>query len=713
MVPLELCQRHQAVAFGVRTAGDVQTVYIALADPYDSAAMDAIRARVRGAVKFALAPAGEVARAISRAVAERAAALSREPEPAEPPPAASLYAVPLPAPATPRVPLPGLQQAPPPAIVPLPAPEAPNLGAPAARDDGRAALDNLLGLGPNSVLPAAPPPPAFAAEVLDDLFDGGESIAEPAPSAPSQGVIFETEADVFDLSTQAEAVGAYSAQLGRLGEAYSEPQPGFLMGEALLDSGRSPASLSLEGVPRLDSPGDLDFPDAVLPGIELTAEEIAQEAANEWPPEASAWAEEPSFAAAAFDSPALGLSHDPAGAPALSSQPAVEDQDPFSEPTRQFDLTTLNDQLRGAAAAGAPPNEAARDDGFNLFVAKDEKAEARAAVSEPLPAPVPLQADFGVHGLETLPFIAAEPAEPALAKPSQSSIALPDLESLRAELTAYSTEYGAAKALAPDAGEPSAQGGVGPLDLDFGDAPAASAPVSADSRGSSEAPARGAALPPPPNLTPVSLAPEPAAPTAGGAVVGEPIEISSDEIIDVEPDAAAGAPAPESAPSRLFDEASLASFGGELGGPTPASEGSPAPLPTLPRSSGPSLVPSSAHPDAPVPPADVLENLRRMASSGPLAPGMTAYAPDHLGHALAKALSAREVVSGGELADMMALPADQLSLQLVRTLLARAMLTADDLVSMLTTPQERLNAAVLARLLESGAVGADELLRAL
>ncbi|MBI5548061.1 MAG: hypothetical protein HY901_29630, partial [Deltaproteobacteria bacterium] len=65
-VPAELAIRHQAVPFGSRTVDGVDTVYIAVTDPYDVAAMDEIRACVGKPIKFALAPADEIARALAR-----------------------------------------------------------------------------------------------------------------------------------------------------------------------------------------------------------------------------------------------------------------------------------------------------------------------------------------------------------------------------------------------------------------------------------------------------------------------------------------------------------------------------------------------------------------------------------------------------------------------------------------------------------------------
>ncbi len=256
----------------------------------------------------------------------------------------------------------------------------------------------------------------------------------------------------------------------------------------------------------------------------------------------------------------------------------------------------------------------------------------------------------------------------------------------------------------------------------------------------------GVALPPLPDLQPVSwsgapqvapgppgeLAPVPPPEMPAGAL-GEPVEISSDEIVefDASPDAPGAAVAEQAAraePAGSFDEVALALLAGGLGSEPavsdpgvvpiePFAEGHPGfelgaqpfppELPVIPRSAGPSLVPAT-------PPAtasaskDFLENLRLLATGSPIAAGAAPYAPEQLGRAIAKLLVARGAISSTDLTGMFALPADQLSTRLVRTLLARAMLGPDDLVTMLTISQDRLNAAVFLRLLERGAVTAEE-----
>jgi Wiskott-Aldrich syndrome protein len=278
---------------------------------------------------------------------------------------------------------------------------------------------------------------------------------------------------------------------------------------------------------------------------------------------------------------------------------------------------------------------------------------------------------------------------------------------------------------------------------------------------------RGAVLPPPPDLQPVSwshdalraalgsdeLAAASQLETPAGAQ-GEPVEISSDEIIDFDPDSPdlLGATAEQAAPAervKLFDEATLASFVDGLGPsvptppvavdtsgvasaepaaarpatvePSPGADLAPAErpgptfapqLPVIPRSTGRSLVPSMSTSTAPAPSA-ILENLRGLAAGAPHATGMVSYEPARLGQALAKLLAARGAISSTDLIEMLALPADQLSPRLVRTLMARGMLGPDDLVSMLTISQDRLNAAVFLRLLERGAVTPEEVVRSI
>lgn len=755
LVPLDLCRNHQAIAFGARSANGAQTVYIAVADPYDAAAMDAIRSSVGSAVKFALAPASEIARAVARASAERDAAFSRHPEPPVSPP----------------------PPVPPPPPAPLPTHEdPPAFGFASPKDDGEAVLDALLGLGPAS-LPSPPPSPADAG--FDDLFDGGMLGAAAPPPPPT--LSFETDADVFDLSSQAEAVAAYTAEFARSSSPPQalplEPQQGFLLGEALLDT--APAPLSLDLGPRLGTAEDLDLPEAVLPGIELTPEEMmAEEAASGWPPEARPW---PGEQGLAVDSPLGILPPAPVAldAPSFDGISSIA-EDPFTEATRLIDPTALAHLRAGGdlsvalAGAGAPPPEPApqapvshapEEDGFDLFMGEDAKAADAPRSAEVLAVAPPPETTFDVPGMEDgwreegeaprpLDLDApAKPIEPAvgapLVSPDPPPVVLPDLESLRAELSAYSTAHGAAQVLQADIETP-----------DGGDL-AAPVPVVAPGGEGAEPPAGAAAaepsapwstaLPPLPDLKPVSvslpLSPAPIAPiapiapfapfapfateksTAPGSG-GEPIEISSDEITDVEPEAVELAPKATAEPgAKLFDEESVESFGDELGSQPPEPEGAaptgpggseegeraaaePAP-PIVPGPDAPSLVAPFEPAGAPEATVDVLESLRRIASAEPLVDGMVNYSSDRLARAMAKLLSARGALPGGDLDGVLEAPPDKVSLHLVRALLAQALLDADDLVSMLTTPPDRLNAAVWVRLLERGSVGAEELLGAL
>jgi hypothetical protein len=734
LVPLDLCRNHQAIAFGARSANGAQTVYIAVADPYDAAAMDAIRSAIGSAVKFALAPASEIARAVARASAERDAAFSRHPEPSVAP--------------EPPAPLPTFE-------------DPPAFGFASPNDDGEAVLDALLGLGPTSL---PPPPPSSADANFDDLFDGGMlgTTAPPPPPALS----FETDADVFDLSSQAEAVAAYTAEFARAASPPQavplEPRQGFLLGEALLDT----APVSLDVGPRLGAAEDLDVPEAVLPGIELTPEEMAEEAAGEWMPEASPWPEEQGHA---FDSP-LGILPP---APVALDAPSFDGisstaEDPFTEATRLIDPTALAHLRAGGdlsvalAGAVAPPpelapqapaNHAPEEDGFDLFMGEDAKVADAPKRVEALGVAPPPGTTFDVPGMEDgwkkeegeaprpLDLDApARPVEPAagapLVSPDPPPVVLPDLESLRAELSAYSTAHGAAQVLradieAPDGGDLAAPAPVAAPGGEGAEPPAGAAAVAEPS-----AP-RSTALPPPPDLKPVSvslpLSPAPFAAeksTAPGSG-GEPIEISSDEIVDVEPEAVELAPKATTEPeAKLFDEESVESFGDALGsqtsgpdegaaptGPGGSDEGEraaaePAP-PIVPPSDAPSLVPPFAPAGAPQATADVLEILRRIASAEPLVDGMVYYSSDRLARAMARLLSARGALPGGGLDGVLEAPPDKVSLHLVRALLAQALLDPDDLVAMLTTPPDRLNAAVWVRLLERGSVGAEELLGAL
>jgi hypothetical protein len=738
LVPLELCRNHQAIAFGARSANGAQTVYIAVADPYDTAAMDTIRAAVGSAVKFALAPASEIARAVARASAESDAAFSRHPGPPVSP--------------EPPAPLPSFE-------------DPPAFGFAPPKEDGGAVLDALLGMGPTSL---PPPPPSPADAGLDDLFDGGMLGIE-APPPPPPALNFETDADVFDLSSQAEAVAAYTAEFARAVSPPQapplEPQRGFLLGEALLDT--APAPVSLDVGPGLGAAEelDVDVPEAVLPGIELTPDEMAQEAASGWPSEASPWPEEQGHA---IDSPLGILPPAPVAldAPAFEGIPSTA-ENLFTEATQLIDPAALAHLRSGGDLSAAlaevgrsppepapqiPASHAPEEEGFDLFMVEEAKAADAPKGAEALGAAPPPETTFDVPGMEDgwkedgweegeaprpLDLDApAKPIDPAAGAPLESlnppPVVLPDLESLRAELSAYSTEHGAAQVLqadieAPDGGDLAAPAPVAAPEAEGAEPPAGAAEAA-------EPPVpRSTALPPPPDLKPVSVnlplspAPMAAETSAAPGSAGEPIEISSDEIIDIEPEAAEPAPKVASEPAaKLFDEASVETFGDALGSQPSGLEGSAptgaggsdegeraaadAALPILPRSDEPSLVPSFEAAGAPKATADVLENLRRIAAADPLVDGMVDYSPDRLARGLAKLLSARGALSGGDLDGVLEAPPDKVSLHLVRALLAQALLAPDDLVAMLTTPPDRLNAAVWVRLIERGAVGPEELL---
>jgi hypothetical protein len=143
------------VAFGLRAVDRAETVYVALADPYNVPGMDEIRFRLGKTVKFALAPLDEISRALSKALGR---AVEFAPAPAQQDPAQASS-------------LPSATPAPAPSVSPLDDLFPP--ARPAASDD----LESLLGM--------APPPPSPSAQ-LDDLLGAAPARpTAPKPAAPS------------------------------------------------------------------------------------------------------------------------------------------------------------------------------------------------------------------------------------------------------------------------------------------------------------------------------------------------------------------------------------------------------------------------------------------------------------------------------------------------------------------------------------------------
>ncbi|MGI5863309.1 MAG: hypothetical protein ACOX6T_14810 [Myxococcales bacterium] len=157
LVPQELGEKHEAIAFGIRTVDKAETVYVAIADPYNVTGMDEIRFRIGKTVKFALAPADEIKRAQARARGEvivgEVIVEAELPVEMPEPPAKPAASAPL---GVSGDPLADLFAPPQPASAPV------------------SELDELLGL-------LTPPPPS-ASSALDDLFS--LDVAAPKPVSP-------------------------------------------------------------------------------------------------------------------------------------------------------------------------------------------------------------------------------------------------------------------------------------------------------------------------------------------------------------------------------------------------------------------------------------------------------------------------------------------------------------------------------------------------
>ncbi|MFN7135292.1 MAG: hypothetical protein ACK4N5_24675, partial [Myxococcales bacterium] len=161
MIPADLAEKHLAVVFGIRTSDAAETVYVAIADPFDVPGMDAVRFRIGKQVRFALAPADQIRNLIRTGGPAAEDPLFAELSPVAPAQAAD--------------PLDDIQIAASPASSGIdellglaPPPPAPKPLAVSS------ALDELLG--------AAPTRPAASASILDDLFAPEPARAPPSPA---------------------------------------------------------------------------------------------------------------------------------------------------------------------------------------------------------------------------------------------------------------------------------------------------------------------------------------------------------------------------------------------------------------------------------------------------------------------------------------------------------------------------------------------------
>lgn len=318
MIPADLAEKHQAVAFGSRVVDGAETVYIAIADPYNTQGMDEIRARVGKPIKFALAPCDEIARALTRAAQLRPP--EPKPVPAAPAPSGAgplddLFGPPQPPPkpASDLDALLGL--APPP---PAPKPSASSdlddlfgaaaspapVSAPAPVASPAAAPIPVLTARPATPAPPAAPPAAAAATAGPVRVT---RFPEKSPTAP-RAVVKEPENEPISWADGFMAAAGGNVEAQASPAAPFDPSPAAALSSAAgavpavdlnpggidlppeqpfeLESGADAAAAlgapNLATATAIDSPLDLGEAE-ILPGVELTSEEVA--AASAPPPE--------------------------------------------------------------------------------------------------------------------------------------------------------------------------------------------------------------------------------------------------------------------------------------------------------------------------------------------------------------------------------------------------------------------------------------------
>ena len=85
-MPADLAIRCKAVPFGQRVADGMDTLYVAVADPYDTAAMDEIRNRLGRPIKFALAALDDLERSLAKMAPPKPSPVVASARPAAPAP---------------------------------------------------------------------------------------------------------------------------------------------------------------------------------------------------------------------------------------------------------------------------------------------------------------------------------------------------------------------------------------------------------------------------------------------------------------------------------------------------------------------------------------------------------------------------------------------------------------------------------------------------
>lgn len=679
VVPAEQAEKHHAIAFGARTVDGVETIYVAIGDPYDVAGMEEIRLGVGKPIKFALAPLDEIQRALSRF------ALTGRAQPALSAPPSSAHA-----------------------------PGSPPAGGPASRESLDVPFFMEVQSPPNVELPSVPISDARQAPpVTRSRPEAVPIVRFPGPSpATSSPRLWSSDAQTEPSSNRSLPEGDEAA--GALFEVSVDA-------DVDVDATEAPAA-------QAESAEEMD----ILPGIELSLEEVDREAA---PPDDAAHGEDLPVEIGAAD---LEIVSEPLEIQGSSSSASLSQPELAVAPSETFgDVQDLPANL----AAEAPEeslllDEAQGEDADGVGVPRDD--------SQPYPAR-PADAVLAGDWDELSSQVSGVSDEATALQAEGQNLEVPYSREADAEVSSLPK----AEARGTPLEGPGAPGESGTeetsmfpterflyelatsLDVSVEDEGHGSATDEASPNPAGTADLGTATLGKPSLVEPST---ETVAVDLAQVIASEPVSPSwvtpqpGEEALAVpsrndgrENPGLSDPPSEEGAPPALGAQAHAVpamevededvidiveqTLDAERGADPISSlnaeaNSAPAPAPKLEGERSAAARPSVA---AAATTNGIVDALSRIAAGQPSDSHMPVFAAEKLGQAAVKVLLDRNLVTTQDLLRLVAIPADKLSAAVVGILLEHSVLTAEDVVSMLTLSPERVNATILKLLLERGA----------